>query len=340
MTTGTTVARSQEAQSYLDRVGAALADLPEEERADLLDELGTHVDEIAAEGTSSLEARLGSPEDYAAELRASAGLPPARTRGRTVVDVLGRVHQLRGRPNVAAVERFLVSLRPVWWVARAWIAVAMLTWFSQPHWLRSLAVVPDVGSAAASILVLVAAVVVSVQLGRRGRLRSAQGRWLVAAVNVAALLALWPVLLTVNEAVMYGTQTYYYGDPQPRVVKEPPAEGVYSAGQQVWNIYAYDPAGRMLHDVRLYDQDGKPLSLGLAYDKTKQQTVDAAGQRVDNAFPYRYVDPTTGEVTNPEAAPLYAAPPLLGVPAASAAPTAPSAPPAATPAPSPTHGKQ
>jgi uncharacterized membrane protein len=78
MTTGTTVARSQEAQSYLDRVGAALADLPEEERADLLDELGTHVDEIAAEGTSSLEARLGSPDDYAAELRASAGLPPAR----------------------------------------------------------------------------------------------------------------------------------------------------------------------------------------------------------------------------------------------------------------------
>ena len=48
MTTGTTVARSQEAQSYLDRVGAALADLPEEERADLLDELGTHVDEIAS----------------------------------------------------------------------------------------------------------------------------------------------------------------------------------------------------------------------------------------------------------------------------------------------------
>ncbi len=93
----------------------------------------------------------------------------------------------------------------------------------------------------------------------------------------------------------------------------------------------------MLHDVRLYDQDGKPLSLGLAFDTTKQQTLDAAGQRVDNAFPYRYVDPTTGEVTNPEAAPLFAAPPLLGVPAASAAPTAP---PAATPAPSPTHGKQ
>jgi hypothetical protein len=332
--TGTTVARSQDAQTYLDRVGAALADLPEEERADLLDELGTHVDEIAAEGTSSLEARLGSPEDYAAELRASAGLPPARARGRAVVDVLGRIQQARRRPDLTAVEHFLVALRPVWWVARAWVVVAMLTWFAQPHWLRSLAVVPDLGSAAVSVIVLVAAVVVSVQAGRRGRLRTAPGRWLVTAVNVAALIALWPVLLTVNEAVLYGTQTYYVGDPKPQIVEQPPAEGVYSGGSQVWNIYPYDAAGRMLHGVRLYDQDGNPLSLGLAFDPTKQQTLDAAGQKVDNSFPYRYLDPTTGEVADPEAAPPIVAPPLLGVPAAT-----PAAP-AATASPAPTSGKQ
>ena len=114
----------------------------------------------------------------------------------------------------------------------------------------------------------------------------------------------------------------------------------------MWNIYAYDAAGRMLHDVRLYDQDGNPLSLGLAFDPTKQQTLDAAGQKADNAFPYRYLDPTTGEVTDPEAAPPIAAPPLLGVPAVTAAPTASTPrrhrrhPPATTPAPSPTAGKQ
>jgi hypothetical protein len=103
----------------------------------------------------------------------------------------------------------------------------------------------------------------------------------------------------------------------------------------VWNIYPYDAAGRMLHDVRLYDQGGNPLSLGLAFDPTKQQTLDAAGQNVDNAFPYRYLDPTTGQVADPEAAPPIAAPPLLGVPAAT-----PAAPASATPSPSPTNGKR
>ena len=75
-----------------------------------------------------------------------------------------------------------------------------------------------------------------------------------------------------------------------------------------------------------------PHLLGLAFDPTKQQTLDAAGQKVDNAFPYRYLDPTTGQVADPEAAPPIAAPPLLGVPAA------PSA--SATASPSPTNGKR
>ena len=47
-------------------MGAALADLPEEECADLLDELAAHLDELSAEGTDALEPRLGSPEEYAA----------------------------------------------------------------------------------------------------------------------------------------------------------------------------------------------------------------------------------------------------------------------------------
>ena len=274
------MARSQEAQSYLDRVGAALADLPEDERADLLDELGTHVDEIAAEGTSSLEARLGSPEDYAAELRASAGLPPARHSGPHGRGCPGKVGQVRGRQNVAAVERFFVSLRPVWWVARAWIAVAMLTWFAQPHWLRSLAVVPEhVGWPPPRSSCWWLRLWSSAGAGPSHGCSPASGRLLAGAPDSERGRH-------VRQPGPTTTRTS-----QPRFVKQPPAEGVYSAGTQVWNIYAYDSAGRMLHDVRLYDQDGKPLSLGLAFDQTKQQTLDAAGQKVDNAFPYRYRRP-------------------------------------------------
>jgi len=330
MTTGTTVARSQEAQAYLDRVGAALADLPEEERADLLDELGTHLDEIAAEGTSSLEARLGSPEEYAAELRASAGLPPALSGGGPGARLLSRLQRVVQRRQVVVAREFFGALRPAWWVARAWVVVGLVAMFpgqTTPTWADAIPFVPRVGTPLLGLLVLLAAVVASVQLGRR-RLSPRAGA-AVVALNVGAALLLLPVLVSLGEST---NARYVYVTSGRREV--PPQEGVYSAGRQVWNIYAYDAAGRMLHDVRLYDQKGNPLSLGLAFDKTRQQTLDAAGQRVDNAFPYRYLDPTTGQVANPEAAPLFAVPPLLGVPAASAAP------PAATPAPSPTHAKQ
>jgi uncharacterized membrane protein len=328
MTTGTTVARSQEARSYLDRVGAALADLPEEERADLLDELGTHVDEIAAEDTSSLEARLGTPEAYAAELRAAAGLPPARAQGRVVARLRTRTQQWLARPVVVSVGEFLVALRPVWWVTRGWVAGAVLAHLTTSSpWDYSLLPVPGGTLGFWGTLV---AIVVSVQSGR-GRIHPPNGRWrhTVTALNVMLAIALLPVLSSLSDASQYSV---YLGT---RRVEVPPAEGVYSSGTQVWNIYAYDAAGRMLHDVRLYDQDGNPLSLGLAFDPSKQQTLDATGQKVDNAFPYRYIDPTTGEVADPEAAPAIAAPPLLGVPTDSPAPTA-----SATPSPSPTGGKR
>jgi hypothetical protein len=325
--TGTTVARSQEAQSYLDRVGAVLADLPEEERADLLDELGTHVDEIAAEGTSSLEARLGSPEDYAAELRASAGLPPARTGGRVVARLRARTEPWLARPVVVSAGEFLVALRPAWWVTRGWVAGAALAHLtSSSPWDYSLLPVPG---GTIGFWGTVVAIVVSVQIGR-GRIHPANRHWrhTVTAMNVTLAIALLPVLSSLSDASQYSV---YLGT---RRVEVPPQEGVYSGGTQVWNIYPYDAAGRMLHDVRLYDQGGNPLSLGLAFDPTKQQTLDAAGQKVDNAFPYRYLDPTTGQVADPEAAPPIAAPPLLGVP------TATPAAPAATASPVPTNGKR
>ncbi|MCW2501931.1 MAG: hypothetical protein JWO79_215, partial [Actinomycetia bacterium] len=72
-----------EMERYTERVRAALADLPADERDELTEDLHTHLADVVAEtsgpaGTStSLESRLGSPEEYAAELRRSAGIPPA-----------------------------------------------------------------------------------------------------------------------------------------------------------------------------------------------------------------------------------------------------------------------
>jgi hypothetical protein len=67
-------------QSYARAVRDALGDLPPEQAHAVLDGLDEHLAEVVAEGTVDLEAVLGSPESYAAELRASAGLPASTRR--------------------------------------------------------------------------------------------------------------------------------------------------------------------------------------------------------------------------------------------------------------------
>ncbi len=66
---------------YLARVRSALADLPESEVEEILEDVRPHLAEMETElgdnpKVDALIERLGSPEGYAAELRASGGYPP------------------------------------------------------------------------------------------------------------------------------------------------------------------------------------------------------------------------------------------------------------------------
>lgn len=67
---------------YLARVRTALADLPASEVEEILEDVRPHLAELEAElgegaRVEALIERLGTPESYAAELRASGGYPPA-----------------------------------------------------------------------------------------------------------------------------------------------------------------------------------------------------------------------------------------------------------------------
>jgi hypothetical protein len=78
------------ADDYLSRVDAALRDLPWSQRRELLAELRSHLAELPA-GTDLRE--LGTPEEYAADLRSAAGLerrhgPVAFLRARRPRNVL------------------------------------------------------------------------------------------------------------------------------------------------------------------------------------------------------------------------------------------------------------
>lgn len=68
-------------REYLTRVRTALADLPAGELDEVLDDVRPHLAEIAAElgedaRLPAMVARLGTPESYAAELRAAGDYPP------------------------------------------------------------------------------------------------------------------------------------------------------------------------------------------------------------------------------------------------------------------------
>ncbi|QJY50196.1 HAAS signaling domain-containing protein [Pseudonocardia broussonetiae] len=62
-------------QEYLAGLRAALADLPDGEVGEILDDVGAHLAELDPD--DDLVARLGPPQAYAAELRTAAGYPAA-----------------------------------------------------------------------------------------------------------------------------------------------------------------------------------------------------------------------------------------------------------------------
>ncbi|WP_405063532.1 hypothetical protein OG474_18305 [Kribbella sp. NBC_01505] len=70
---------------YLSQVRAELSDLPPGEFADVLDDVSGHLTEVAAEfdtepTIAALHERLGTPRQYADELRTAAGYPPRTTK--------------------------------------------------------------------------------------------------------------------------------------------------------------------------------------------------------------------------------------------------------------------
>lgn len=70
-----------EVKHYLDGMREALSDLPAAEVAEIMDDAGAHVTEVAEEmgeefSLAALTDRLGTPRAYADELRAAAGYPP------------------------------------------------------------------------------------------------------------------------------------------------------------------------------------------------------------------------------------------------------------------------
>src|SRR5688572_27881942 len=185
--TSTTI--DMQVKTYIAAVAARLADLPQDERDDLMADLEQHLHEVAAEGEGTLTERLGSAESYAAELRASAGLSPdgGKEPRRFWADAQARIRRI---PWLKEVLEFLPELRSGWWLARAGIVAAAMALSVAGEAGRDTKVIFGVGAMA----LLVGP---SIMLGRAAR-HSRAARWVSVLGNVPVVILGVALLSTVH----------------------------------------------------------------------------------------------------------------------------------------------
>jgi hypothetical protein len=282
---GTTVVTEQEIARYAGRVRAALGDLAPTVRDELLEDLPEHLAEVAAEGEGSLVERLGPPETYAVELRTAAGVVPPVT----VVNLDQRIASAvgKGRDRLRALDsrlgppigyvrlsEFLLLLRPAWWVLRGYLAAMLITVMLTG---AAFGLLPRLGgSGLAAILLLAATVTGSIWLGRRTDRLGRRPRWIV---HVGTVLLVFFGLVGFLEADSRATGGYNNN-------YSPVYTDQYSGVQ---DVYVYDSEGRLLTDVRLFDQNGEPIRLGTPWCEEAQDRLQSGPDFVDpmrQPYPY------------------------------------------------------
>jgi len=274
----TTVPRQTalEIAGFVEQVRTHLGDLTEEEREELTGGLEADLADQLADG--AVWSDLGDARSYAAELRQAAGLPAAPRRlPRPVVPTASHVEAALDRCR-SAVDRVvqadgwtrgawsvLVELRPVWWVARAWIAVTLLDVVAGPY--EPVSVVPSLVNPLLGPVLLAAAVLGSVLVGL-GRVWPGSGpdrpiarRVVLVVLNVLAILApVWMQISMPGYVVGYyddGYDDYGAGYAEGRASVGP---GLHLGQKRVTNVFAYGPGGKPIPAVQLFDQDGQPLA--------------------------------------------------------------------------------
>jgi len=330
----------QQIADFVSAVRGQLNDLSTDEVTELTGGLEADLTDALAEAGSTPAELYGDPAEYASELRAAAGLPPRGAGGvrreagpgfavrveRGVVApaqlrIEAALEKLDAKPWWPGIRDFLVVLRPAWWVLRAWVIVESLFMVYQSDTGNS-----AVRGGGSGLVLLIAAIVVSVQLGRSTLLPVAWQRITVAAGNLVAVLLLLPAMFTGS----YHSVDYGEGYAEPDLAQS----GLTLNGEQVRNVFPYDSTGRPLTGVELFDQRGRPLQIG--EDDRSFAEVDENGYESEvttelvpgspvgsaprwNSFPLqqRTHNQETGALGPVEPAPL----PLSGVPPLLTSPT-------------------
>ncbi|RSM52086.1 hypothetical protein DMB66_40750 [Actinoplanes sp. ATCC 53533] len=251
---------------YVFAVRAALGDLPESLRDELLEDLPEHLAEVVADGEGSLAERLGSPEAYAEDLRTTAGFvggfpdPPRRAarlfelRDQARDQALVHLRRLDGRLGplfgAAHASEFLVLLRPAWWVLRGYLVAMVLAWLLDDSG-QPIGLLPRIGgSEVIALLLLAVGVLASIWFGRRS---VPLAKWPQRALYAGSVILVLVALAGFSEADSSRRDANYtdvnYDNP-------------YS---NIEDLFVYDEQGRLVTNARIFDQNGSPLRLGNTY---------------------------------------------------------------------------
>lgn len=291
-------------EHYLAGMRAALDDLPANEVAEIMEDIEAHVAELSTElgENETLEQRLGSPEQYAQELRSAAGYPSRTERLPVTTN-----KKLLTRPRAAAWGLAIATGVTLLAGAAALREPAILL-LPGVILVLSLALVHDRGATQAEIMALPETIKIKQWLTPEAGtpaeraltyLRSLQPAWWLAR---AGLLGLGAVLLAGRDILGFLfvaaiAVVSVYAGPRAKadrrwlwfslpasalavgllfqvidVTADNLAYNNRSVYQQVpsvptpENIYAYDENGKLLTNVLLYDQDGNPINAPRRYD--------------------------------------------------------------------------
>lgn len=233
-----------DAVAYLDAVRGRLRGLPSDQVEEFLADLELHLAELIADEPGPLRERLGSPDDYAAELVASGGWPTSDGRTvRSMASVLSdSLRSLAGSGPVSWWRQHWPDYRPGWWIARGALAGFVFT-------------VIQTVDRAAPWLWAVPLVFGSVWIGRRA---SRHTGWRAAdlLLTVVGLYAVVVGLANDVRAMPHSVVFTYLND-NPY--------GIVGPGGQIINFYAFNPDGSPVQ-VFLYDQNGNPVETLMSGD--------------------------------------------------------------------------
>lgn len=188
------------ARDYLNEVHRGLADLAVDDQTELLSQVEQRLIELDRdpEDSATIDGLLGNAQQFAADLRSAAGLPPRTLPDdtRPAPSTADWLREVSKRPAPQAVLTYLRDLRPAWWALRGYLLVALvLAVLSQGGGYQlhtfggySTALTTDGPGHASSlwVLVTVAAMLASIFLGRLTRALPRSAATLVIALDMAA----------------------------------------------------------------------------------------------------------------------------------------------------------